>query len=275
MKKASPESQIMSVDGWIPDSGTDTYRKSGDESVRDLDAVFDSDYPEDSEEMFWLRQNDDLQSKIDLGTALSAQYRYREAISVWSDATEIFPSSKALWLRIGAACLTVMDFDGSILAYKKYFEFGGGEKDVAYPLGIWNYLQGKYNAAAECFEKIPPCGGEMMIAVIYWHCLCNMRLGSELSFLEHYKPEMDVGHHAAYRMVVSVLAGETDIEEALAGLDELNELDLSIAGYGFYCISKSRGSDDKELLGRILDCRDVWPNVAYLAAWNDAKAEDL
>ena len=274
MKKASPESQIISGSGWIPNSKTDTYRKSGDESVRGMDAVFDTDYPEDTEEMFWLRQNDDLQSKIDLGTALSAQYRYREAISVWRDATEIFPSSKALWLRIGAACLTVMDFDGSIRAYEKYFEFGGAEKDVAYPLGIWNYLQGKYKEASEYFEKILPCGGEMMIAIIYWHCLCYMRLGRELSFLEHYKPEMDVGHHTAYRMVVSVLAGDTDIEDVQTEFDGLNELDLSIAGYGLYRIHKSRGSEDKELLRRILDCRDVWPNVAYLAAWNDAKAED-
>lgn len=274
MKKASPESQIMSDSGWIPNSKTDTYRKSGDESVRVVDAVFDTDYPEETEEMFWLRQNDDLQSKIDLGTALSSQYRYREAISVWREAAELFPSSKAIWLRIGAASLTVMDFEGSIRAYERYFETGGNEKDVVYPLGILNYMQGKYKEAAECFEKILPCGGEMMIAVIYWHCLCDLRQGNEMSFLKYYQPEMDVGHHTAYRMVVSVMAGETDIEEAQEGLTGLNELDLSIAGYGLYRIHKSRGSEDKELLRRILDCRDVWPNVAYLAAWNDAKAED-
>ena len=267
MKKASPESQIMS------DSGCRVVL--GSETVYDPDVGTYEGYPEDTEEMFWLRQNDDLHSKIDLGTALSSQYRYREAISVWREAAELFPSSKAIWLRIGAASLTVMDFEGSIRAYERYFETGGNEKDVVYPLGILNYMQGKYKEAAECFEKILPCGGEMMIAVIYWHCLCDLRQGNEMSFLKHYQPEMDVGHHTAYRMVVSVMAGETDIEEAQEGLNGLDELDLSIAGYGLYCIRRNSGEEDSELLRRILACRNVWPNVAYLAAWNDSKSADI
>ncbi|MCR4791311.1 MAG: tetratricopeptide repeat protein [Lachnospiraceae bacterium] len=226
---------------------------------------------EDTEEMYWLRQNDDLQSKVKLGNLLSSQYRFREAIEVWGRALEEFPSEKILNHRIGAACLTLFDFEGCKAAFDRLISSGGDPKALAYPLGIMHYLQKEYIPAAECFEKILPCDGEMMIAVIYWHCLCDLRAGKEMHFLDHYDPGMDVGHHAAYGLIVSVMAGSTPADEVLEKLDSMNDLDLCIAGYGMYQVLKSRGIEDDTLLQRVLGCTDVWPNVAYLAAWNDAR----
>ena len=41
---------------------------------------------EDTEELFWLRESDDYQSKAALGNALSAQYRFREAAESYLSA---------------------------------------------------------------------------------------------------------------------------------------------------------------------------------------------
>ncbi|MCR5738802.1 MAG: hypothetical protein K6G43_03220 [Lachnospiraceae bacterium] len=227
---------------------------------------------EDTEEMFWLRQNDDLQSKITLGNLLSSQYRYREAISIWNKASEDHPSERSLYLRIGAAYLTLFEFEASDNAFEKYIDLGGAESDILYPLGMSHYLKGEYEKASGYFERIPPCGDEMLIAVIYWHLLCDIRLGGELSFLKHYHSDMDAGHHGAYKLVVSVLAGEKDPDEALSEITtETGDLDYCIAGYGLYCILKSRGIEDTVLMEKILSRKEVWPSVSYLAAWNDKK----
>lgn len=224
---------------------------------------------EDSEEMFWLRQNDDLQSRLELGTALAAQYRYREAADVWTRAAADFPADRSVWLRIGGALLTVRDFEGSLRAYEKYIALGGAEKDAAYALGVRAYLLGDFGGAAAWFEKCLPCGDETLIAVVYWHCLSRLRGGGELTLLEKYRPGADYGHHAAYETVVSVLAGAAEPETALASLGGLGDLDCCIAAYGLYVILQSRGCEAGELLDGVLAHESVWPNVASLAAWND------
>ena len=38
---------------------------------------------EDTEEMFWLRESDDFQSRVALGNALAGQYRFRDAIAAY------------------------------------------------------------------------------------------------------------------------------------------------------------------------------------------------
>lgn len=225
---------------------------------------------EDTEEMFWLRQNDDLQSKVTLGNMLSSRYRYREAIDVWSRVVKEHQTETSLYLRIGAAYLTIFDLEESLHAFEKYLDNGGSERDILYPLGIRSYLKGDYEKSAEYFEKMLPCGAEMLIAVIYWHLLCDLRSGGDMAFLHHYDSGMDAGHHGAYKLVVSVLAGEKDIDEALSEISEdTGDLDYCIAGYGLYCILKSRGEDASGLMDKILSRSEVWPSVSYLAAWND------
>ena len=62
---------------------------------------------EDTEEMFWLREMDDYQSKISLGNALAAQYRFREAITAYLSAERIRNNDPMLYLRLGGAYLTI------------------------------------------------------------------------------------------------------------------------------------------------------------------------
>lgn len=227
---------------------------------------------EDTEEMFWLRQSDDYQSKFSLGNALSAQYRFREAAGAFEDASHIRNNDPALYIRLGGAYLTIRKFEEAYDAYMRCLELGGTEQSVAYPLGVWHYLREDYRAAAEWFVKCLPCGDELAIAIIYWHCLCCLRSGSNSELLKHYRADMKVGHHTAYKTAVSLFAGETDIKTVFDALEsERDDLNYVITAYGVSRFLLSSGSKEEgiELLKQVLSHKEIWACISYLAAWND------
>lgn len=228
---------------------------------------------EDTEEMFWLRQSDDYQSKIALGNALSAQYRFREAAQAFEAASYIRNNDPSLYTRLGGAYLTIRKFKAAYDAYMRSLDLGGAEQSVSYPLGMWHYLQEDYRIAAEWFAKCLPCGDELAIAVIYWHCLCCFRSGSHLELLKHYRTDMKVGHHTAYQTAVSLFAGETDIRAVFDALEsERDDLNYVIAAYGLYVYLAVKDEKKKgdTLLQGILSRKMIWPCISYLTAWNDA-----
>ena len=224
----------------------------------------------DTEEILRLRDRSDLKGRTELANALFAQFRYREAADILSEAAADCDFDKELYLKIGGAYLTAREFDKSFAAHKKYLELGGSEQTAAYPMGIWYFLKREYEEATVSFAKCLPCDDEMLICVVYWHCLSMLRAGGELEFLKYYRNDMEVGHHTAYRLVVAVLAGEVSMEAALEELKaEKDVLNYCIAGYGLYCIKKSKGEPAEELLEDILAKKELWPCIAYLAAWNE------
>ena len=230
----------------------------------------------DTEEMYWLRQNDDYQSKLSLAGALVSQYRYRDAADAYRDAERIRSDDPALYMRLGGALLTIRRFEEAQDAYTTAMRLGGSEKAAAYPLGIRHYLLGEYALAAERFAGCLPCGDEMRIAVLYWHGLACLRASQTSSLLNLYHPGMDVGHHGAYARAVSVFAGETALSDAQAALsDGESALDFCIEAYGLArCLAAAGRTEEADaLLRRVLERTEVWPNVAYLAAWNDLHAK--
>ena len=64
----------------------------------------------DTEEMFWLRQNDDYQSKLLLGNKLAAQYRFRDAVNAYREAEHIRSDDPGLFQNLGGALLTLRQF---------------------------------------------------------------------------------------------------------------------------------------------------------------------
>lgn len=228
---------------------------------------------EDTEEMFWLRQSDDYQSKIALGNALSAQYRFREAAEAFETASYIQGYDSSLYIRLGGAYLTTRNFKAAYDAYMRCLDLRSAEQSVAYPLGVWHYLQKDYHVAAEWFTKCLPCSDELMIAVIYWHSLCCFRFGCHPELLKHYRADMRVGHHTAYQTAVSLFTGKTDVVAVLDILKcEQDDLNYVIAAYGLYVYLAVKGEKEKSdtLLRDILSKKSVWPCISYLTAWNDA-----
>lgn len=232
---------------------------------------------EDTEEMFWLSQNDDSQSKVLLGDKRAAQYRFREAVQAYRSAGEISADSM-LYMKLGGAYLTLRRFEEALASYHQYISLGGDEKAVCYPMGVWYFLQGEYTRAAECFEKCLPCEDELAVAVIYWHSLASFRAGKAAALLKSYYPSMRVGHHTAYLLAVSVFAEDVSPKAALQQIsEETDDLNYIIAAYGLSGYFANMGDclQAEQLLESLLERRSVWPCISYLAAWGDKNYQTM
>lgn len=232
---------------------------------------------EDTEEMFWLREADDYESRFQLGNALARQYRFREAVQAYQKAARVRADDWKLFYSLAGAELTLRHFERATVAYHRCLALGAGEKAVAYPLGIACYLQKQYKSAADYFAQCLPCGDEMKIAVLYWHTLACYRAGEKPELLGGYHADMQVGHHTAYRLAVAVFCGEISWEKALAETKRApNSLNDAIALYGLcgfltFCGERAQSKQCRE---RLLANEEVWPCISYLAAWNDCLNEN-
>lgn len=227
---------------------------------------------EDTEEIFWLREADDYQSKLALGNALAAQYRFKDAIGAYQDALLVRSDDPVLYTRLGGAYLTIRRFNEALACYQKAVGLGAPPQSVTFPLGVWHYLKRDYSAAAEWFAQCLPCGDEMTIAAIYWHTLSCYRSGQAAALLPLYHREMNVGHHTAYRLAVSVFCGEVPWEKALEQVrQDRSELSRIITLYGLcgYLTTAKENVRSKELLKELLTLDGCWPCIPYLAAWGD------
>lgn len=227
---------------------------------------------EDTEDMFWLRESDDYASRVKLGNLLSGQYRFAEALEAYRSAERIRANDPMLYIRMGGAQLTLRHFDEAKHAYERSRALGAREPSVAYPMGVWHYLQGQYREAADSFARVLPCGDEMAIAVLYWHALCCMRGGLSDRLTGAYHDDMQVGHHTAYLAAVEVMLGKTAADEALRQAEQnKNDLNAVVTLYGVAVYLEHIGRKERaeDAVAALLKRKSVWPCISYLAAWND------
>lgn len=230
---------------------------------------------ENTEEMFWLRESDDYDSRVKLGNLLSGQYRFKEAIDAYHSAEMIRDNDPMLYIRLGGAHLTLRNFDEAKRAYQKSVALGGSEKSVAYPMGVWHYLKKDYQTASENFSKVLPCGDEMGIAVLYWNSLCSMRGNLKDKLIESYHDDMQVGHHTAYKEAVDVILGKATVDEILEKTkQDKNDLNAIVTMYGIAVYLEHQGKNDasRDVINALLERKAMWPCISYLAAWGDMNA---
>lgn len=229
---------------------------------------------EDTEEMFWLSQSDDYQSKLRLADKRIKQYRYLDAADAFRQALAV-KEDCALYMKLGGTLLTTLQFAEAKKAYDRAKELGADGTSYYYPLAIWYYLQGEYQMAAEVLPKCLPCDGEMEIAVLYWELLSSLQGKVESGCVDRYHAGMDVGHHRAYEVVVQMACMQLLMDEVYAYLDTADDLSYVVAAYGIYVILMSRDKKEQaaELFTALLSKESVWPCISYLAAYQEAKRQ--
>lgn len=215
----------------------------------------------------------DFDGCVALGKALSKQWRYLEAADAYSMALDLRPDDPAaLRLRAGSY-LSTLQCGKAQADLVRCLALGADELDVTYRLGLCAYFSHDYAGAMAQLEAcMPLCDDEMGIAVIYWHTLCAYRLHADHALLRRYHAGMQVGHHTAYELAMSVCAGANGVDAALTALDDQPEdLEYVIALYGICLFLQHTGEKARaEAQMRRLLARDgFWPCYAYLAAWGD------
>lgn len=223
---------------------------------------------DDTEEIFWLRQTDDVQSKVRLGTLLSRQYRFASACEAFEEAIRLNPQDAMNYVRLGGAQLTLFRFEQANAAYQKAEILGIAAQHTAYPMGLWHYLRGEYAQAQACFLQCMPCDDELGIAMIYWETLAALRSHLPSELLKRYHPQMRVGHHTAYQLAVRLLRGEIPIQAYMEALDSIqDDLSFVTAGYAgaVFMYTHDLPEQALHLRSRILERTSVWPSVSFLA----------
>ena len=226
----------------------------------------------DTEEMYWLSRADDYQSQVTLGSMRSAQYRFKDAMAAFRQAEKVRDDDPMLYLRLGGTLLTLRCVEEARKAYDRCAALGMDRKKLAFFNGFCDYLEKNYESAAFRFAQALPCDDAETVSIVYWHSLCDFKLGREPSMLSHIRENMKVGHHIAYLSAVSVFTGKTTEEDALRALDEeRNDLNYVVLAYGLAVLLERQGKAmEASALGkRLLEKRSVWPCTAYLAAWGE------
>ena len=229
---------------------------------------------EDSPAVSTLRGKLDYASLMDLAAALCRQLRYRDALEVYDMVLVLYPDSREARLKRAVRCLTTLQVEQAIPELRRCRAEGETADEIGYRLGLSCYYAERYDEAMDALaEAYPFYDGEMGVAAMYWHTMAALRCGKEPTLLREFREDMDVGHHVAYKFVMSLLTGALSWDEALTKLPdpEISDLDYAMMAYGMAISAESRGKRETavQLIDTVLPRDSFWIGFGYLAAWND------
>ena len=225
---------------------------------------------EDTEEIFWLKMSDDYQSKVKAGDLLVRQYRFKDAIIEYKNACKIKRDDYMLYIKLGGAYLTLFDFEQAKNCYDNALKYGAKEKSVAFYLGVMDFFKRDYLNALKNFEKVGRENKEMFISVIFWHTIASFRIDEEPTLLKLVDENMDAGHHGAYKTAALIFKQKLDYKTVVIPDSSLDAV-IILLGICEYLKHFGKEKEANEYRKRLLMHKEVWPSIAYLAAYNDIK----
>jgi uncharacterized protein len=244
---------------------------------------------QDNETVAELRQAiskslDDGEAYIRLGDALSYQLRYMEAIRAYTESIGRLPQSMLSYQKRGGRYLTTLQLARAAADFDTCAAFGPNA-EIAILSGLTAYLRGRYDEAKAHFSRWVALAGddtEELISVLFWNILCCVRSGDDggiRRLLAMYSPDMEVGHHTAYRCGMELFRGGMTPEEAMAAAEaaegEDRDLEYGMIVYGVANYEYWRGNAEAyaACLDAILLRDTFWAGFASLAALNDRYPE--
>jgi len=214
---------------------------------------------------------DDPETIILYGRALSALWRYRDAIDLYTRGITSHPNHALLYRHRGHRYISVREFDKAVADLTQAAELKDDEFDIWYHLGLAHFLRGEFEKAEEAYRRCREVAQNdaSIIAVSNWLYLTLMRQGKTeeaASVLEDIREEMDPGENIAYFNLLLFDKGiktQNELETAA----EASDLDRATTGYGLACRLLVRGEKEKAftMFRRIADL-PYWPAFGVIAA---------
>jgi len=214
---------------------------------------------------------DDPETIILYGRALSALWRYNDAINIYTRGIAVHPDHALLYRHRGHRYISVRKFDKAVADLTRAAELKDDEFDIWYHLGLAHFLRGEFEKAEEAYQSCREVAQDdpSIIAVSNWLYLTLMRQGKTeeaASVLEGIREDMDPGENIAYFNLLLFDKGlktQSELETAAAASD----LDMATIGYGLACRLLVRGEKEKAftMFRRIADL-SYWPAFGVIAA---------
>lgn len=213
---------------------------------------------------------DDPETVIIYGRALSALWRYREAIDVYTRGIAAHPDYALLYRHRGHRYISVRQFDKAGADLTRAAELKDDEFDIWYHFGLAHFLRGEFARAEAAYRRCRQVARDdgSVIAVSNWLYLALMRQGQEeeaASVLEGIRKDMDPGENVSYFNLLLFDKGlktQSELETAA-----VSEVDMATTGYGLACRLLVRGEKEKafETFRRIANLPS-WPAFGVIAA---------
>ncbi len=240
------------------------------------------------------RKPGDADALIWVGRRTAYLGNYKEAISLFSEGVEKFPSDPRFLRHRGHRYISIRCFDDAIADLRKAESLVKGKPDevepdglpnarniptstlqsnIFYHLGLAYYLKGDFKNALKTYRKCLKVSRnpDMFVATQNWHYLTLMRLGKvddSAKLLRTVKEGLDVIENDSYYKLLKLYQNKVHVATLLSEIrDGSDALQNATMGYGIGTYFLVWGDREKaETVYRKILETDQWSSFGYIAA---------
>lgn len=236
---------------------------------------------------------DSLETIIWYGRRLAYPGKYLEAIRVYSEGLEKFPTSYRLRRHRGHRYITVRKLDEAIADFEMaaYYSvnapnniepdglpnrlnqpLGNDKFNIWYHYGLAHYLNGRYDKAISAYRKCMEysTNDDLLTATSYWLYMTYQKIGNEQLASELLVPihgEMTIIENEAYLQLLLLFKGVNDASDLLKEAFPEDGGSNPTLGYGIGNWYQQQGETDTalEIFKQIIESPS-WDAFGYIAA---------
>ncbi|MGH7695729.1 MAG: prolyl oligopeptidase family serine peptidase, partial [Gemmatimonadaceae bacterium] len=236
---------------------------------------------------------DNADSIVWLGRRTAYLGRFNDAIRIYSEGIEKFPSDARMYRHRGHRYISVRRFDDAISDFEKAVTLIRGQPDVTEPdgqpnarnvptstlqsniwyhLGLAYYLKGDLENALRAYREDLKVAKnpDMLVAVSHWLYMTLRRLNradEAATVLSAINRDMDIIENQSYHRLLLLYKGELTPDDLLKR-EGASDLDLVSMGYGVanWHLYNGRRAEAESVLRRVLGVRNQWAAFGFIAA---------
>jgi tetratricopeptide (TPR) repeat protein len=209
---------------------------------------------------------------IELGVAQSGARQFREAIATFTHGLEIEPNNALLLRWRGHRYLSVREFDKARADLVRGSTIDPSIYGIWYHLGIIQYIQGDFGAAAASFAKaqpIAPDPGELAGSTDWlWMSLNRAGRGAEAKAMLDRRPELRLPPiDNAYTRRLKLYRGEIGPDAVVTAADT-DEVQIATLAYGLgnWHLVKGDKAKAREWFERSVNTAGGWPGFGFIVS---------
>lgn len=234
-----------------------------------------------------------------LGRRTAYLGRYKDAIKIFTEGIQKFPTDARYYRHRGHRFITLRCLDAAIGDFEKAAKLMRGKPDeiepdglpnarniptstlqsnVWYHLGLAYYLKGDFRRALRAYREAAKVSknADMLVATTHWLYMTLRRLGQEKEAsktVASIKAGLDIIENTDYYKLIKVYQGKLDSADLLGEAGEnVSTLSNATLGYGlgnWFLYNRQR--EQAEKIFRRVTAGNQWASFGYIAAEAELK----